>query len=85
MCTPSLSRGTPTPPSASRRGFLFKLGLGLNALGAVLVGIPVIGYILAPARKASATDNPASASGVASTSVRPMAACVPRELVYRPL
>jgi len=46
------------PPSTlslpSRRGFLFKLGLGLNALGAVLVGIPVVGYILAPARKASA-------------------------------
>ena len=28
------------PPSTSRRGFLFKLGLGLNALGALLVAIP---------------------------------------------
>ena len=37
--------------SSSRRGFLFKLGLALNALGAVLVGIPVVGYILAPARR----------------------------------
>jgi Rieske Fe-S protein len=36
---------------SSRRGFLFKLGLALNALGAVLVGIPVVGYILAPARR----------------------------------
>jgi Rieske Fe-S protein len=42
----------PPPPSpASRRGFLFKLGLGLNVLGAALVGIPVIGYIFAPARR----------------------------------
>ena len=41
------------PPAspASRRGFLFKLGVALNVLGAALVGIPVIGYILAPARR----------------------------------
>jgi len=41
------------PPAspASRRGFLFKLGVGLNVLGAALVGIPVIGYIFAPARR----------------------------------
>ena len=37
--------------SSSRRGFLFKLGLALNAIGVALVGIPVIGYILAPARR----------------------------------
>jgi len=37
--------------SPSRRGFLFKLGLALNVIGAALVGIPVIGYILAPARR----------------------------------
>ena len=37
--------------SSSRRGFLFKLGLALNVLGAALVGVPVIGYILAPARR----------------------------------
>ena len=37
--------------SPSRRGFLFKLGLALNAIGAALVGIPVVGYILAPARR----------------------------------
>jgi len=41
----------PTGPPSSRRGFLFKLGLALNVLGGVLVGIPVIGYILAPARR----------------------------------
>ena len=54
MCPGHDSLPPSTPASASRRGFLFKLGLGLNALGAVLVGIPVVGYILAPARKASA-------------------------------
>jgi menaquinol-cytochrome c reductase iron-sulfur subunit len=34
-----------TPPSPSRRGFLLRLGIGLNLLGAALVGIPVVGYI----------------------------------------
>ncbi|MCI0547100.1 MAG: Rieske 2Fe-2S domain-containing protein [Candidatus Rokubacteria bacterium] len=38
-------------PSRSRRSFLFRLGLGLNMLGAALVSIPVIGYIFAPARR----------------------------------
>ena len=37
--------------SSTRRGFLFRLGLALNAIGAVLVGVPVIGYILSPARR----------------------------------
>ena len=41
---------SPTP-SSSRRGFLFKLGLALNVLGAALVGIPVIGFLLAPIRR----------------------------------
>jgi menaquinol-cytochrome c reductase iron-sulfur subunit len=39
---------------SSRRGFLFKLGLALNAIGAALVGIPIVGYLLAPARRAGA-------------------------------
>ena len=39
------------PKSPSRRGFLFKLGLALNVLGGALVGIPVIGFILAPMRR----------------------------------
>jgi len=41
---------SPTP-ATSRRGFLFKLGLGLNLLGAALVGVPLIGYIFAPVRR----------------------------------
>ena len=43
-----------TPAASSRRGFLFKLGLGLNAIAAVLVGIPVVGYIFGPARRRAA-------------------------------
>jgi menaquinol-cytochrome c reductase iron-sulfur subunit len=41
----------PLMPATSRRGFLFRLGLGLNVLGAALVGVPVIGYIFAPVRR----------------------------------
>jgi len=37
--------------SPSRRGFLFKLGVALNLLGAGLVGIPIVGYVFAPARR----------------------------------
>jgi len=33
---------------STRRGFLFTLGLALNAIAAVLVGIPIVGYILGP-------------------------------------
>ncbi|PYO03569.1 MAG: (2Fe-2S)-binding protein [Candidatus Rokuibacteriota bacterium] len=43
--------GPVSPASRSRRGFLFKLGLALNVVGAALVGIPVIGFILAPIRR----------------------------------
>jgi menaquinol-cytochrome c reductase iron-sulfur subunit len=41
------------PTRSSRRGFLFTLGLGLNAIAAVLVGIPVVGYLLGPIRRAA--------------------------------
>jgi menaquinol-cytochrome c reductase iron-sulfur subunit len=45
MCAGHESRPT------TRRGFLFTLGLALNAIAATLVGIPVIGYILGPIRR----------------------------------
>jgi menaquinol-cytochrome c reductase iron-sulfur subunit len=38
----------------SRRGFLMTLALGLNAVAAALVGVPVIGFLLAPVRKLGA-------------------------------
>ena len=40
-----------TPPAQSRRGFLFRLGIVLNVLGAALVGIPVVGYVFGAARR----------------------------------
>jgi quinol---cytochrome c reductase iron-sulfur subunit, bacillus type len=40
-----------TPCGQSRRRFLFRLGIALNALGALLVGIPVVGYIVGPVRR----------------------------------
>jgi menaquinol-cytochrome c reductase iron-sulfur subunit len=43
-----------SPATSSRRSFLFRLGMALNALAAILVGIPVIGYILGPVRRESA-------------------------------
>ncbi|HIF98447.1 MAG TPA: Rieske (2Fe-2S) protein [Myxococcales bacterium] len=35
----------PAVPPVTRRDFLFKLGLGLNAIAAAFVGIPIVGYI----------------------------------------
>ena len=49
MCPSSPEPAAGSNPS--RRGFLFRLGLALNVIGGALVGIPVIGYILAPARR----------------------------------
>ena len=37
-----------TPCGESRRGFLFRLGIVLNGLGALLVGVPVVGYLMGP-------------------------------------
>lgn len=44
---------TDTPPAVepvSRRGFLFRFGLVLNAVAATLFAIPIIGYVLSPMR-----------------------------------
>ena len=38
---PGTRAGTP-----SRRDFLFKLGVGLNAIAAAMVGIPIIGFVM---------------------------------------
>ncbi len=44
----------PPPSPTSRRGFLLKLALALNAAAATVVGIPVIGYILGPIHRRAA-------------------------------
>lgn len=40
-----------TPAGVSRRGFLFTLGVGLNAVAATLLAIPVIGYVFSSFRR----------------------------------
>jgi Rieske Fe-S protein len=48
MCTEQVS---PPPAVTSRRGFLLRLGLAANAVAALLLAVPVIGYILGPVRR----------------------------------
>ena len=48
----SLAAGTrPLPPWTSRRGFLLGFGLALNAVAATLFAVPVLRYVMAPARR----------------------------------
>ena len=35
----------PGLPPVTRRGFLFTLGLGLNAIAAAFIGVPILGYV----------------------------------------
>jgi Rieske Fe-S protein len=47
--------GEPMSPAApTRRRFLLAVGLVLDALAAVLVGIPIVGYLLGPIRRQAA-------------------------------
>ena len=39
------------PEPTSRRNFLFRLALAGNAVAAMLVGVPLLGYLLAPVRR----------------------------------
>ena len=43
-----------TTSPVSRRGFLFGLGLALNAVAAALFAVPVVGYLLGPLRRVAA-------------------------------
>jgi len=43
--------------TVSRRGFLFKLGIALNALAATLLAIPVIGYVFSSFRRQGPYDS----------------------------
>ena len=44
----------PTVPPVTRRSFLFKLGLGLNAIAASLFAVPIIGFIVSAVGKRKA-------------------------------
>lgn len=43
--------GDASGPEPSRRGFLFWAGACMNGIAAILIGIPVVGYIIAPWRQ----------------------------------
>lgn len=47
----SVGQSTTPPAGTSRRSFLFGLGVALNAFAAALFAIPVVGYLLSPARR----------------------------------
>ena len=40
-----------SPEKTSRRTFLFRLGIVINAIAATIFAIPILGYVLAPARR----------------------------------
>jgi menaquinol-cytochrome c reductase iron-sulfur subunit len=54
MTQDATDRESVLPIAPTRRAFLFKLGLVLDGIVAVLVGIPVIGYLLGPVRRRAA-------------------------------
>jgi len=55
--TPATSGTNPPRAGDSRRVFLFKLSLVVNAAVGVVVGVPIIGYLLGPALKRKADDS----------------------------
>ncbi len=46
MAKAERNAGPPVVPPVTRRSFLFKLGLGLNAIAAAFVAVPIFGYLL---------------------------------------
>jgi len=40
----------PVAPQDARRGFMFKFGAGLLGIGGILAAVPIVGYIIGPAR-----------------------------------
>jgi Rieske Fe-S protein len=60
---PSAAAEAPLPAAAergakhSRRIFLFKLSLGLNAVVGAVLAVPVLGYVLGPMFKKDASEN----------------------------
>ena len=47
----------PPDPSHSRRAFLFRLALWMNAAVGVVLGVPIVGYLLGPALKNRADNS----------------------------
>lgn len=40
-----------SPEKTSRRAFLFRIGLAINAIAVTIFTIPILGYVLSPARR----------------------------------
>lgn len=51
MSDTTQNKEAPDSNLTSRRTFLFRLGLTINAIAIALFAIPVIGYVLSPARR----------------------------------
>jgi hypothetical protein len=43
---PCAEHHRPAPPLSSRRAWMFKLGIAFNAIAGILIGIPILGYVL---------------------------------------
>jgi quinol---cytochrome c reductase iron-sulfur subunit, bacillus type len=46
MCDYGVGGVNPPPAPVSRRSVLFKLGLAINAVAALLMGVPLVGYVV---------------------------------------
>ncbi len=51
MCDHGVGGPTPPPAPVSRRSVLFKLGVVINAIAAVLMGVPLAGYVVSAMRR----------------------------------
>jgi menaquinol-cytochrome c reductase iron-sulfur subunit len=43
---PCAEHHRPAPPLSSRRAWMFKLGIAFNAVAGLLIGVPILGYVL---------------------------------------
>jgi nitrite reductase/ring-hydroxylating ferredoxin subunit len=43
---PCAGHHRPPPPLSSRRAWMFKLGIAFNAVAGILIGVPILGYVL---------------------------------------
>ena len=54
MADPQRESPPPSVPPVNRRGFLFRVGLALNAVAAALLAVPLLGYVMSAVFKRKA-------------------------------